>query len=381
MEFYRPTVAEIDAQALAQNVAEVRARIPAHAGICAMVKADAYGHGAVAIATQLAAVGIAAFGVATVEEGMELRAAGIGQPILVMGGLMAQGAAAAAAIAEQGLTPVVHTPDAVPLLDAAAAARGVLLTVHLKIDTGMGRLGARPETLPKVCAAIRHATHLRLGGVMTHFAHAADPAVTQEQCAGFAEAVHALEFAGEPPPIWHLANSGAILRGIGLAVPPFATLWVRPGIMLYGAAPFPEDIGRARLRPVMHVKSRVILMKQVPAGTRVSYAGTWTAPRPSRIAVIPIGYADGYPWLCGSRGQVLIGGARYPIVGRVTMDFCMIDVTDGKAVAPGSEVVLLGTQGGAAITAEELAGWAQTIPYEILTRISKRMPRIYTNSA
>lgn len=377
MEFYRPTYAEISLQALADNLAAVRSRIPAHVGVLAMVKADAYGHGAVPVAKRLGAAGVAAFGVATVEEGSELRAAGITQPILVMGGLMGQGDRVAEQMVAERLTPIVHTRDGVAPLERAASRRGVPLAVHAKIDTGMSRLGARPEHFATMIAAIRAAPHLRLEGVMTHLAAAADAAYAQQQLAAFQQAQADLG-PRFPGCCWHAANSEAIIRRLPHAIPPAGRAWVRPGLMLYGAVPSPEDRATCALRGIMSLKSQVILCKQLPTGTKVSYHCTWTARRPSRIAVVPIGYADGYPWSLSNQGEVLIGGQRCPIAGRVTMDFLTVDVTEARGpVAPGDEVVLLGRQGDVVITAEEVAGWAGTIPYEIFCRISKRMPRVY----
>lgn len=377
MEFYRPTYAEISLQALAHNLAAVRSRIPARVGVLAMVKADAYGHGAVPVVKHLAAAGVTAFGVATVEEGSELRGAGITQPILVMGGLMGQGDRAAGRIVAERLTPIVHTTDAVAPLERAASRRGIHLAVHAKIDTGMSRLGTRPEHFATVIDTIRAAPHLRLEGVMTHLAAAADPTCAQQQLAAFQQA-HTAITPHDPECIWHAANSEAIIRRLPHAIPPAGRAWVRPGLMLYGAVPSPEDRTMCALHGILSLKSQVILCKRLPVGTRVSYSGTWTARRSSRIAVVPIGYADGYPWSLSNQGEVAIGGQRCPIAGRVTMDFLTVDITEVREpVAPGDEVVLLGRQGDVVITAEEMAGWAGTIPYEIFCRISKRMPRMY----
>ncbi|MBI2346937.1 MAG: alanine racemase [Deltaproteobacteria bacterium] len=377
MEFYRPTIAEIALKSLDHNLAAVRARIPAGTGVMAMVKADAYGHGAVSVARRLTKAGVEAFGVATVEEGSELREAGIAQPIVVMGGLMGQGARAAGAIMASSLVPVIHTVDTIAPLERAAKSSGKRCPVHLKVDTGMTRLGALPGQARMLLERIGQSSPLQLQGIMTHLAFAADAEATRAQWVAFSK------FAGEvrdrvgPDVTWHMANSAAILRGEPITVATGMKTWVRPGIMLYGIAPYPEDIGRCELIPVMRLKSQVVLIKQVRAGTAISYGCTWRAARPSRIAVVPIGYADGYPWALTNSGMVLIEGVRYPVVGRVTMDFLMVDVTDGARIGIGAEVVLLGTQAGAAVSAEELATLAGTIPYEIVCRVSKRMPREY----
>ena len=374
MEFSCPTFAEVSLAALDHNLAEVRARIAPGTGILAMVKADAYGHGAVPIAQRLAARGAAAFGVATVEEGSELRAAGITQPVLVMGGLMGQSDRAAERIVAERLTPVIHTRDTVAPLAAAAKAHGITLPIHLKIDTGMSRLGARPEHFRGLVEAVTQAPSLKLEGVMTHFAFAADADYTALQMAVFQKCVL---LTTQDDIVYHVANSAAVIRRLPLAVGHSARHWVRPGIMLYGAVPFPEDRGQCDLQPVMTLKSQIILLKRIPADTSVSYSCTWKSKRAARVATVPIGYADGYPWSLANRAEVLIHGRRFPIIGRVTMDFILVDVTDNPAIHPGDEVVLLGRQGNARVTAEELAEWAGTIPYEIVCRVSKRMPRVY----
>lgn len=384
---FRPTWGEISREAFLHNLRTVRTCVGPALGIIAMVKADAYGHGVGPIAAWCADAQVNALGVATVEEGIEVRALGCTLPVIVMGGLMGQGATAARAAVQHDLTCVLHAADTIPLLAEAAAAAGRPVPCHLKIDTGMTRLGARPETVARLVERLQHAEALRLTGVMTHFAQVVDRDVTRQQAAQFCDAARHIRRAWRGPLLWHLGNSAAVLdyrHGMPPAEGPWCTpfplaagdqFWVRPGIMLYGIVPF-DEYAASSLTPVMQLKSRVALLKHVPVGTRVSYSGTWTAARSTRLAVLPVGYADGYPWILANTGQVVIRGQRVPVVGRVTMDMIMCDVTDLATVAVGDEAVLLGTQGGHAIRAEEIARACQTIPYEIVCRIAKRVPRI-----
>ncbi len=381
---FRPTWVEISRHAFAKNLEVVRSCVGPQIGIVAMIKADAYGHGAQQLAQWCAESAVTALGVATVEEGLELRGHGITLPILVMGGLMGQGAAAAREAVAQQLTCVIHAVDTIALLAEAAKAAGVRARCHLKIDTGMSRMGARPETVSRLLAALAQHPDLALEGVMTHFAHVTDRAFTHQQLVQFQNAATQIRAAWQGPLVWHLGNSAAVLDQRSpewkwctpFVLTPGDQFWVRPGIMLYGIAPFPE-YAAAPLHAVMQVKTRIALLKQIPTGTTVSYGGTWQAKRATRLAVLPIGYADGYPWALANAGTVLIQGLRVPVIGRVTMDMIMCDVTDVPTVAVGDEAVLLGQQRGKTIRAEEIALAAHTIPYEIVCRVSKRMPRMY----
>ncbi len=377
-ESYRPTRAGVDLDALVHNLHAVRAQLPKEAGVMAMVKADAYGHGAVPVARVLRDADVQAFGVATVEEGVELRKADISLPIVIMGGLMGAGAPAAERMIEADLTPVLHSAGGLATVEAAAKKADRTVSVHLKIDTGMSRLGLRPEALPSFLDALAHASHIEIEGVMTHLADAGEEKVCVEQLESFAAARAFIEEALGPVRIWHAANSTAVFHQSAVAFAGAAEIWVRPGLALYG-----DNTGFhecAELKPVLSLVSTVALLKRVPEGTHVSYAGTFTTARASRLAVVPIGYADGYPWSASGRAQVLVRGKRLPVVGRVTMDMIVVDVTDLPEVHVGDEVVLLGEQGDDAIVLSELADWAGTITYEILTRISKRMPRVYAGA-
>ena len=360
-----PTVVEIHLPSLRHNLQEVTRRVGT-AAVIAVVKANAYGHGAVPVSLALLAAGAHQLGVATVEEGLELRHAGVTAPILVMGGLCD-----IPAIQQFNLTPVLPSRDAVETAARLAAPRTAPLRVHLKIDTGMSRLGLIPdEALALLCAG--WPPNLHLEGVMSHLASADDPdgRATEEQLARFRAFLEAIQAAGLNRPAAHIANSAGILR-----FPPSHFDLVRPGLMLYGYASGPLPC--ADLRPALTWKSRVMQIKQVNAGQRVSYGGTFVASHPSTLAVLPVGYADGYSRALSNKGHVLIGGRPAPVVGRVCMDLTIVDVTDHPAVRPGDEAVLLGRQGLAAITANDLAAWQDTISYEVLCRIGPRVTRVY----
>jgi len=371
-ELFRPTWATIDLGALAHNYDVIEKRLKGKAAIMAMVKADAYGHGAVPVSKTLEKCGVRALGVATVEEGVELRDSGIGVPILVMG----VAPSCPKQMLEANLTPVVHSEDVLDALDACAAGAKRNTAVHLKVDTGMNRLGVRPEALGSLLSHLKRCRHLFVEGVMTHLAEADQSEMSARQLLLFLEARSSIEAALGPVKVWHIANSGAIMHGEPVEIPGANECWARPGLSLYGDADG-SDFAGVELRPVMGLESRAVLLKEIPEGARVSYGGTFTTKRPTRIAIVPIGYADGYPWSVSGKASVLIRGRRAPVVGRVTMDMIIVDATDVPDVATNDGVVLIGRQGKEWITLREFAGWAGTITYEILCGISKRIPRIY----
>ncbi len=377
---HRPTVAEIDLGAITHNFGVVRDHLgdegAAPPRIYAVVKADAYGHGAVPVAKALAQAGVDGFCVALVEEGMELRDAGIALPVLVMSGLYGEGLGAAL---DAGLTPVIHDPSQ---LEALARARGrAAVGVHLKVDTGMGRLGVTLDALPGFVAALADQRHVVVEGLMTHLAtaDADDLAATRAQLAAFDRADGILGAAGFVPAVRHVAASAAAFR-----VPEARRDLVRLGIALYGVAPFPH--AGPGLLPAMRLRTEVIAVREVPAGARIGYGGAWRTGRRSVLATLPIGYADGFFRRLSSEAEVLLHGQRCRVVGNVSMDMTSVDVTDLAAsgvVRVGDEAVLLGAQRGRAgfdcIRAEEIAQRVGTIPYEVLTAVSRRVPRVYRN--
>jgi alanine racemase len=363
----RPTLACIDRDALRGNLALVRSRIPASVEIMAVVKADGYGHGSRIVAPALADAGADLFGVATVDEGVELRAAGVGQPIVVLTG--ATRAEAGIAAAERLAVAVVDRRMARELAEGLGTTP---LDVHLKIDSGMGRLGVAPEELPGLVDELHRRPQLRVAGVFSHFGNAdsVDNVFTEQQLERFKGVVAALAAAGIRPRWRHLANSVATLT-----LPGAHQDLVRPGIVLYGIAPAGAPAGDT-WRPVMHLRTKIWQLKSVPAGRAVSYGQTFVTRRPSRIAVLPIGYADGYGRALSNCGEVVVRGRRAPIVGAVCMDLTMVDVTDVAGVRAEDDVLLWGAQGGTTLSVDEVARWQGTISYEVLTRLGKRVPRV-----
>jgi len=366
----RPTWAEIDLAALRRNLRAIRRRVGPRVKVMGVVKADAYGHGAVPVGRTLADAGIDMLGVAMVEEGAELRAAGVGPPILVMGLAPEDDLADALAC---GLTLTVDGAATARHIERAAAERGTPAAVHLKIDTGMNRLGVRAEAAAKAAAEVAACPHLRLDGAYTHFACAdrADDDVTAAQLAAFAEALEAVRAAGIEPPLVHAANSAALL-----ARPETHFGMVRSGLALYGVPPS-EAARETPLEPVLAMKTRVVAVKRVRAGEGVSYGHRWRAERDALIGVLPVGYADGYPRALSNRARVRAAGRLVPVVGAVCMDLVMVDLTDVPEAAPGLEVALLEAEDASPLSAAALAEAAGTIPYEILTGIGRRVPRVY----
>lgn len=369
-------MAEIDLGALRKNADTIRSQVePGGVGILAVLKADAYGHGAVACARALERR-IWGFAVSLVEEGVELRRSGIELPIVVLGCYYGQ---SHRDVVAYRLTPVVaDLQDLGRFSRAADELAAARLGVHLKIDTGMSRLGIRPERLGDALDEIGRHPGVLLSGLCTHLSEAdgADPEPTREQLLRFEGCRARLAAAGVRAGVVHVANSAGLCR-----FPEARYDLVRPGLTLFGVAPPHTPLHS--LWPVMGLKTRIIALREVPAGTGVSYGGLYRTSRPARIATLPIGYADGYTRRVTGKAQVLCGGRRCPVLGAVTMDMTMVDVTDVPAAALGDEVVLLGAQEGAAapITLDELAEWAGTIPWEICCAISKRVPRIYTGSS
>jgi alanine racemase len=368
----RPTRVEIDLGALVRNVRTLRGAA-AGTALLAMVKADAYGHGAALVAPALEAEGVELLGVALIEEGLALRQAGVKAEIVVLGGAYEGGWEA---LVEARLCPAVFRVDHLEALAAAARRVGSKPRAHLKVDTGMARLGALPDEVPALLARAR-VLGVDIEGMMSHFANAdlSNAATTTGQMERF-EAVLADVYAAGVRPRWrHLANSAAM---VALAPARDGTVFnlVRPGLALYGVSPAPWIVPPRPLEPVLAWKTAVVHLKSVPTGTPVSYGGTWTSRRPTRIATLPVGYADGYPRRLSNLARVLVRGQRAAVVGRVCMDLCMVDVTDVGGVSLGDEVVLLGSQGKEVVGAVEVAGWLDTIPYEVLCGVGARVPRV-----
>ena len=369
----RPTHCSIDHAALRWNLRQIRAKVGAQVKILSMVKANAYGHGAVAVAKTLLAAGGDALGVATLDEGIELRQSGIGAPIIVVAGVYAD---QLEQFFSHSLTPVIYDLGGLTELEAAVEKRGATLDIHLKIDTGMGRLGLRAGELDSWLPRLKALRALRIDGVFSHFstAESVDGDYTKKQLEIFTGVVTRLRAAGMTA-LFHFANSAATITQ-----PAAYFDMVRPGIMLYGAYPSPAMAQQIALKPVLSWHTKILQFKKVPAGTSISYGQTFITKRESLIATLPVGYADGYQRVLSNRGEVLVCGQRAPVAGRVCMDLTMLDVTDIRNVQQGDEVVLLGRQGSAEISADEMAGWANTISYEIFTSIGTRVPRIHINT-
>ncbi len=366
----RPTAVTVDLQALRANVAALQRRGGGHP-LCAVVKADAYGHGAIAVARELELIGCAFLGVTLVEEGVALRDAGMRAPILVLGG--AFGSHGFAAVVDHGLTPVIWRSE--HLGELAAAARGSPVSYHFKVDTGMARLGAKPSELEAFLAAAKTFPNLKLDGVMSHFANAdvVGDAKNLEQITEYQSAIAQIRRHGSSPRWLHFANTPALLTGVHGD----AHTLLRPGGGLYGLDTRDQHAGDDPLTPILRWVTRPIHVKHVPAGTSVSYGARWTAQRDSIIATLPVGYADGYPRIMTGKAKVLVKGELAPVVGTICMDLCLADVTDVPGVSLEDEVVLIGAQGERKLTADDLAGWAQTISYEITCGIGPRVPRRY----
>ena len=364
----RPTHILVDLDAITHNLGAIRERVGVP--VMGIVKAEAYGHGLVPVARHLQAQGVDQLGVAFLEEGVALREAGITLPILVLGGIF--GPQAVGLIAND-LEVTVSSLDKLRQVEAAAQSLGRKATVHLKVDTGMERIGVHSYSCGPFIEAAVASQWCTVKGIYSHLACADDPAspMTAAQVERFAEACSHFDRLGVPMPLRHLANSGGVLH--------FPETWldmVRPGIVLYGVLPDPDSERTLDLRPAMSVVSQVVYFKVVRAGRPVSYGATWAPDTDTRVVTVPIGYGDGWPRSLSSCGQVLIHGRRYPVAGRICMDQFMVDI-GGDSAWNEDEVVLVGGSGGDAIRVEEVARAAGTIPYEILTRLNARIPRSY----
>jgi alanine racemase len=373
----RPTVARVDLAALRDNLAAIAALAStsplARPRIIAVVKANAYGHGAAEVGLALEGAGAAMLACADIEEGIVLREAGVTIPILVFGALSVSDLEG---VFSHRLTPTVSTPFAARALQDAAHRHGTVLQCHLKIDTGMNRLGFRHDNLAQTLPDVAASANLRIDAIYTHFATADDPehAAFGEQRERFDAACAQLAELGIPVPARHAANSAAFLRD--------ERVWldfIRPGLLLYGVVP-PPLAATLPVRPALSLHSRIVAVKGLRPGEAAGYGLTQAVDSPATIAIVPAGYADGLDLRLAGRGSMLVRGRRAPIVGSVCMDVSMIDVT-GMDVAPGDEVVIIGEQGDESIGVREIAATIGTIPYELLCRVGSRIQREYSSRA
>ena len=369
MEF--PTWAEVDLDRFDRNIAAIQAAVGSECKILLVVKADAYGHGSVEISRAAMEDGVSMLGVATLHEGIELRSAGLTAPIVILSpSLLSE----VDEIIEHRLTPCVSSLEFAELLSRRCVAREVISRIHVEVDTGMGRTGVSDGDAFEFLQRIGKMPNLKLEGVFTHFpdADSGNTFFAEEQLHRFHEILDALARRKIEVPIRHAANSAGIL-----SLPQSRLDMVRPGILAYGFYPSERVPRSIPVEGVMSFRSRVAQLRAVPAGRFISYGRTYQTKRPTRIGVLPVGYGHGLPWLLSNRGEVLIRGRRAPVVGRVTMDLTMVDVTEIPDIGLGDEAVLFGEQGGATITLGEVAERAETLPYEILCSMGKRVVRVY----
>lgn len=377
----RPAWLTVNLAAVRENVRSVCRWIGPGARYLAVVKANAYGHGLIPCARAALEGGAWGLAVAIVEEGVSLREGGITAPVLVMGACDPR---SADELARHDLEAALATPEMLSALSAAAVALGRPVRVHVKVDTGMGRVGVSPDECADFLRRVRAAPGLQWVGLMTHFATAEDRAseIVRHQWRRFLAVLDTARAARErsaPPLMVHAANSAAVCRmEETVAAVPGAIPAVRAGLLTYGIPPV--DGGPALdLRPALRLKARVTQARTVPAGTTVSYGATFTTKRESRLALVPLGYADGYSRACSNRAMCLLRGRRAPVAGRVCMDQLVLDAT-GTGAEVGDEVTLIGPQGGDEITVNELAAWADTVHHEVLARLGARLPRRYVDA-
>ncbi|MFC1736463.1 alanine racemase [Candidatus Hydrogenedentota bacterium] len=368
----RATTTVISLDAIAYNVMKVRELVGSDTDVMMVIKADGYGHGAVAVAPVAASNNISMFGVATPHEGRELRENGVVSPILTLGATIEDELEIAL---DARLELTVASKHGLDALSRRAGSRGNgSVKVHVKVDTGMGRLGFFPDEVAPVVGSIVNDPNLDLGGVFTHFpsAEIPDDEGTKTQISEYTTLIDRLRENGLPTGVRHAANTSATL-----CYPESRLDMVRVGIMLYGVLTASTLVGMADLRPALTFTSRIVHLRRMPTGRTISYGRTFTTQRETLVATLPVGYADGFPAQLSNNFSVIVGGRKAPILGRVCMDQTCIDVTDVPDVRIRDAAVLIGEQGGEAITVEEMADAANMIPYEILCGISKRVPRVY----
>ncbi|MBI2981106.1 MAG: alanine racemase [Deltaproteobacteria bacterium] len=365
-----PTSIEIDLGALRHNFQLLKKGIGTTKAL-AVVKSDAYGHGAVPVSRVLQSLGADLFGVGTVDEGILLREAGIKKPILLLLGLIE---GKFSELLRYRLTPVLYDFRIARSLHQYLEGRRESIEVHIKLDTGMSRLGLLPEEVPGFLDELSGWKTIRPAGLISHLADADDEEFSKQQQIRFEKGRVELE-KRFPKPFCHIGNSLAAIDKRYLNYDA-----VRLGIVLYGSYPVQRQRRQNQLRPVMQWKSRIVSTKKLPKGTAVSYLRTFRTKRPTRIGVVPVGYADGYHRLLSNRASLLVGGVRVPVVGTICMDMLMVDLYNAPFAGIGSEVVLMGSQGRELITAGEIATWGETIPYEIYCQVAGRIPRTYIDS-
>jgi len=365
----RATRAIIDLGAVSHNVAEIRKKIGHERGMMTMVKADGYGHGAVEVSQAALRSGADCLGVAIPEEGQQLREAGIEAPILVVGLIQPQ---EAYKVVKFHLSQTVASVELLAALDGEAGKASTKVNVHVKVDTGMGRIGINPEDAVPFIGKVMDFKNLNLEGIFSHFPSSdeKDKTFSLGQLQLFEQVITNLRLAGIEVPKRHMANSAGVLD-----LPQSYYDMVRPGLMIYGLYSSTEVSRSIQLRPAMTFKTKVSQVKVVPSGTPISYEGTFITKRKTTVATLPVGYADGYRRLLSNRGEVLIKGYRAPVIGRICMDMCMVNVSDVEDVRPGDEVILFGEE----ITVNEVAALIDTNIDEVLCGVGKRVPRLYVS--
>lgn len=363
----RATRAVVDLEAVRHNIRGIRQRIGSRRQLMAVVKADGYGHGALPVSRAALDSGADCLAVAVPEEGQELRAGGIECPILVFGLVQPQEASKSIMA---GLEQTVCSVELLDALDRESRNRGVRTSVHVKVDTGMGRIGLAPGDVVEFARRVASCPNIVLKGVYSHFSCAdeRDKEFSRAQIRRFTGVLAALEAAGITVPVRHMANSAGVLD-----LPEAHFDMVRPGIMIYGLYPSAEVSHSVELRPAMSFVTRICQVKVVPPGTPIGYGATFVTERESGVATIPVGYADGYRRLLSNKAEVIVRGKRVPLLGRVAMDMCMVDVSSVTEARPGDEVILF----GAGLPVEEVASIIGTINYEVVTGVGKRVPRVY----
>jgi alanine racemase len=362
----------VDLSALEHNYLQLRRLCAPQVKMLAVIKADAYGHGLLPVARKLTAAGVDYLGVGSLEEGLMLRQAKISLPVLLLLGILPEEAEPAVAT---DLEVSLFRPDVAQALAAAAANQGKKARVHLKVDTGMGRLGVLPQEVLPFLASLKKMRHLNVLGLISHLAVAdqADKTYTLKQLQEFTSLLAAARAEGFKLPLSHISNSAALWE-----LPEAHGGMVRPGLMLYGSPPSPDRPPPVPLQPVMSLAARVLQVKRLPPGSSISYGCTYTTPDWCDLAVLPVGYCNGYSRLCSNQGEVLIHGRRAPIRGRVCMNLTMVDVTGIPEVKAGDRAVFLGRDQEEVLRAEDLAGWAQTISYEIYCTLGSSNLKRYT---